>query len=67
MQVHASPASPARQRQVIVPYMHPAKPPVPAVQLLPAVGSVVGQAGGGVTQFHMSIPPKPRHVQVVPP
>jgi hypothetical protein len=43
-------------------------PPVPAVQLDPAVGSVVGHIGGGVMQAHASIPPAPRRqVQFVVP
>jgi hypothetical protein len=49
----------ARHRQVTAPYGHPATPPVPAVQVFPAIGCVPGQGGGGVSHSHVSPPAAP--------
>jgi hypothetical protein len=44
-------------------------PPVPAVHDPPAVGCIVGQGAGGVSQIHVSVPIAPvrRQPQVVVP
>ncbi len=65
MQNQVSLLPPPRQRHVVMPYVHPAIPPVPAVHIAPAIGCMEGQGGGGEKQPHVVLPMKPRHRQTV--